>query len=102
MPDRIQHQPLLEFVVGLFAANGLSREMAEVVGAGFVEAELLGFRSHGVIKVPTNLRWLQAGETLAAGEPEVLSERLATANWDGKRLPGHWVITTLGSLRSPP
>lgn len=92
MPDRIQHQPLLEFVVGLFAANGLSREMAEVVGAGFVEAELLGFRSHGVIKVPTNLRWLQAGETQAAGEPEVLSERLAAANWDGKRLPGHWVM----------
>ncbi len=92
MTDRVAHDALLELVVCLFEANGLSREMSEVVGRGFVDAELLGFRSHGVIKVPTNLKWLGSGDTRAAGEPEVLMERPAVANWDANGLPGHWAM----------
>lgn len=92
MTDRVELASLRGFVVGLFAANGLPLDMAEVVGRGFVEAELLGFRSHGVAKVADNLNWLRTGETRAAGEPVVLVERPAAANWDAGRLPGYWVM----------
>lgn len=92
MTEPVEHGALLELIVGLFQANGLSREMAEVVGRGFVEAELLGFRSHGVIKVVNNLNWLRSGATRASGEPEVLAERPAIASWDALGLPGHWTV----------
>ena len=89
---KVEAGALSEFVVRLFEAEGLDREMAEVVGGGFIEAELLGFRSHGVIKVVNNLNWLRTGETLPAGEPAVLSERPAVACWDARTLPGHWAM----------
>ncbi len=90
--ERVDHARLLEFVVALFAASGLPREMAEVVGRGFVEAELLGFRSHGVVRVANNLNWIRQGETRTSGAPAVLAERPAVANWDAQGLPGHWAM----------
>ena len=92
MTDRVAHAQLLEFVISLLRAEGLSPEMAQVVGRGFVEAELLGFRSHGVIKVANNLKWLRSGETRSSGEPAVLIEYPAIANWDALGLPGHWAM----------
>ena len=89
---RVDAHALREFVVALFEARGLSREMSQVVGGGFLEAELLGFRSHGVIKVVNNLKWLAGGETQADAEPVVIQERPAVANWDAQALPGHWAM----------
>ena len=50
-------------------------ERARAVGSGFLEADLLGFVTHGLVKVPDNLRWLDAGETSAAGDPAVIVDR---------------------------
>lgn len=83
---------LAGFLAGLFRASGLPPEMAAVVGRGFLEADLLGYPTHGINRVPANLRWLRAGETDSAGEPVVLTERAALANWDAHRLPGHWAM----------
>jgi L-lactate dehydrogenase len=66
--------------------------MAAVVARGFVEADLLGYPTHGLNRVAANLGWLRSGETRAAGVPEVLVDRPALANWDAHRLPGHWAL----------
>ena len=92
MSERVEYPRLVEFVTALFEAQGLSPEMASVVGGGFIEAELMGFRSHGVVKVAKNLAWLEAGATRASGEPDVLVDRPAVGSWDGERLPGHWLL----------
>jgi len=85
-------QPLLALVESLFQAEGLHQEQAQVVARGFLEADLLGFHTHGLARVPANLEWLRAGETETAGEPVVLVDRPAVANWDAHRLPGHWAM----------
>ncbi len=84
--------PLRKYVSGLFEAAGLATPMADVVAEGFLEADLLGYPTHGINRVPANLRWLQTGETSRSGEPQVLTERSALANWDAHRLPGHWAM----------
>lgn len=63
-----------------------------MVANGFVDAELMGFRSHGVVKVATNLAWLESGETRREGRPVVLVDRAAIGSWDADRLPGHWAV----------
>jgi len=83
---------LSRFVADLFRASGLTTEVADVVARGFLEADLLGYPTHGINRVPANLRWLKRGETDSAGEPQVLAERAALANWDAHGLPGHWAM----------
>ncbi len=90
MSGRVDFAQLLAFSEALFQAGGLESEMASVVARGFNEAELLGFRSHGVVKIATNLDWLEQGNTRRSGEPSVLNERPAVASWDADGLPGHW------------
>ncbi|MGE0621021.1 MAG: Ldh family oxidoreductase [Pseudomonadales bacterium] len=94
MPARETYDPgaLSGFLAALFRAQGLPEEMAAVVARGFLEADLLGYPTHGVNRVPANLRWLRDGETDPTGEPEVRSDRVALANWDAHRLPGHWAM----------
>ena len=53
---------LLAFASALFAAHGLAPERARAVASGFLEADLLGFVTHGLVKVPDNLRWLDASK----------------------------------------
>lgn len=90
--ERYESTVLVDFAGALFRSAGLEEERAAVTARGFVEAELLGFPSHGLVKIPDNLRWLIGGETDATGDPEVLAELPAIANWDAHRLPGHWIM----------
>jgi len=90
--NRVEHGRLLAFITDLFAAHGMSEEIAPVVARGFVEAELLGFRSHGLARVSANLDWLASGATPGSGTPRVLVDRPAVGNWDGLGLPGYWVM----------
>lgn len=76
----------------LFAAAGLAPERARIVARGFLEADLLGFTTHGLARVPDNVRWLQSGATRARGEVIVLAETAAAANWDADFLPGAYAL----------
>lgn len=59
----------------------------------FLEADLLGFTTHGMNRIPHNLQWLQDGVSRMQGEPEVLAETSNLFNWDAHFLPGPWVVT---------
>lgn len=83
---------LLESVGALFRAAGLPDERAHVLAEVFLEADLMGFSTHGLNRVPHNLRWLMEGESRKQGEPEVLADRGALFNWDAGFLPGPWVV----------
>lgn len=76
----------------LFTAAGLAPDRARIVARGFLEADLLGFTTHGLARVPDNVRWLQSGATRATGEIAVLAETAAAANWDADFLPGGYAL----------
>ncbi|MEM8767980.1 MAG: Ldh family oxidoreductase [Pseudomonadota bacterium] len=80
------------YLSALFEAAGLVGDRSAAMSRGFIEADLLGFPSHGVAKVAGNLRWLESGETAKSGDPTVLVDLPAVASWDANRLPGHWIM----------
>jgi LDH2 family malate/lactate/ureidoglycolate dehydrogenase len=82
---------LRQFVAALFARSGLAEARAQSMAHLFVEADLLGFTTHGLHRVPSNLEWLASGQMRKSGEPEVIRERTAVASWDAHFLPGPWV-----------
>jgi L-lactate dehydrogenase len=76
----------------LFERAGLEAEIAHVVAEVLVEAELLGYDTHGLQFVPAYLSAIEAGRTRTSGQPEVLRDEGAALVLDGRYLPGQWVV----------
>ncbi|MEX0407588.1 Ldh family oxidoreductase [Aquibium sp. LZ166] len=76
----------------LLEAAGLPSDRAGVVADVFVEGELLGYRTHGLKRMSSNLEWLQSGETSRDGEIQIVSAGNAVEHWDAGFLPGPWVV----------
>ncbi len=93
MPSRYSYQSLLEFGTSLFESAGLDKQRAETMAKVFLEADLLGFTTHGMNRIPHNLAWLQEGISRKQGEPEILAETSNLFNWDANFLPGPWVVS---------
>ena len=80
---RIGVDRLHDFVTATFGAAGCSREEAQAVAAGLVDANLTGHDSHGVGRVPRYLDWLSAGEVEAGRAISVVTDHGAMAVLDG-------------------
>lgn len=93
MSDRFQYNDLIQFSTDLFIATGLAAERARVMASVFVEADLLGFTTHGMNRISSNLDWLQKGTSRISGEPQVIVDRGNLFNWDANFLPGPWVVS---------
>ncbi len=92
MAERYAPAALQSFAAGLFEGAGLSEDRARTMARVFVEADLLGFTTHGLARVPINLAWLRNGVTRADGEPVAISDRPGVFCWDAGFLPGPWVL----------
>src|SRR6267154_3782553 len=57
--DSTRLQPLIE---SIFAAAGCEPREAQVIARRLVGANLVGHDSHGVIQVPTYLKWIREGK----------------------------------------
>lgn len=80
------------FAAALLGKTGLSGARADTVARILVEGDLLGHTTHGLQLLPAYLRELEAGTMARTGEPEVISDRGATLAWNGRRLPGPWLV----------
>lgn len=85
-------EDLRHLVTELFTRAGMSRQRAMVMADVFIEADLFGFSTHGMNRVPSNLAWLHDGSSRVDGEPHVLADNGNTFNWDAEFLPGPWVL----------
>jgi LDH2 family malate/lactate/ureidoglycolate dehydrogenase len=65
-----------------------ARDMAEIL----VEADLLGHDTHGLQLLASYLQHIEAGQMRLEGEPVTISDRGAAITWDGRRLPGPWLV----------
>ncbi|MEX2961132.1 Ldh family oxidoreductase [Microbulbifer sp. TYP-18] len=93
MTPRYFAEDLRHFVACLFERVGLARGRAEVMTETFLQADLLGFTTHGLHRVAHNLEWLESGKMRREGEAKILSDRGNCFNWDADFLPGPWVLT---------
>jgi uncharacterized oxidoreductase len=76
---------LQQFATSLLQAGGASADEAAVVGRSLVEANLRGYDSHGVMRIPYYVQAIQEGEVVPGAELTVLDEGpsrvVADANW---------------------
>ena len=93
MSKRYAAAELQQFASAMFQRTGLAGERADVMAEVFLQADLLGFTTHGMNRVASNLQWLLDGESRRDGEPLVLSDRGNCFNWDAQFLPGPWVLS---------
>ena len=85
-----RHEHLIESTAQLFAAAGLDRPVAQTVAEILVEAELLGYDTHGLQFIPVYIKNIENGETKRQGKPGILRDGGNTLLLDALGLPGQW------------
>jgi LDH2 family malate/lactate/ureidoglycolate dehydrogenase len=73
-------------------AAGLTPDQAKAVAEVLVEGDLMGHDTHGLALLTPYLDSLANGEMTTAGEPDILSSTPVAETWDGKKLPGPWLV----------
>ena len=86
-------EALVIFAKQALEAVGLSGRMSKTVASVLVEGDLLGHDTHGLALLPGYLASARDGEMALDSAPDMLNERPAAALWDGRKLPGPWLIT---------
>jgi len=74
---------LRRFIADIFVAAGCDAAEAGRIGLHLVGANLAGHDSHGVIRVPRYVQWLEMGRVRAGQQPTVVLESATHAVVDG-------------------
>jgi L-lactate dehydrogenase len=83
---------LVAFATALLMSAGLDAGKAAAVAEILVEGDLLGHTTHGLALLAPYLGELEKGGMEKLGEPRVLADFPAAITWDGRRLPGPWLV----------
>jgi L-lactate dehydrogenase len=67
-------------------------DKAEAVATVLVDGDLMGHTTHGLQLLASYLGEIEKKTMAVDGEPEVLSDKPAAQLWDGRRLPGPWLV----------
>ncbi len=92
MRPRYSAPDLITFAEALLAAAGLDADKAAAVAEILVEGDLLGHTTHGLTLLAPYLTELEKGGMEKAGGPQVIADFPAAVTWDGRRLPGPWLV----------
>lgn len=87
-----RHDALDGFACGLLQGAGMPRDKAADVAHVLVEGELLGRTTHGYALLAPYLRELGSGGMQVEGGPRVVNDFGACLTWDGRKLPGPWLM----------
>jgi LDH2 family malate/lactate/ureidoglycolate dehydrogenase len=92
MSVRYSAPELVTFAAALLAKAGLEEAKAQAVADILVEADLMGHTTHGLAMLPLYLADIEKGAMTKAGDPSVIADFPAAVTWDGRRLPGPWLV----------
>ena len=100
-PQRYRAPDLLAFATALLTRTGLASDRAAVVAEVLLEGDLLGHSTHGLDLLAPYLRELESGKMAREGKPDTLSDLGSAITWDGRMLPGPWLVrTAIATARS--
>ena len=83
---------LTDFATSLLLAAGMDDDKARTVARLLVLTDMMGRRTHGLAMVPLYVADIRKGNMKVTGEPEVAKDTGATLVWDGRYLPGIWLV----------
>lgn len=89
---RYSANALADLAKRLLTAAGLDGDKAGAVAAILVEGDLMGHTTHGLALLAGYLAELESGAMTSDGEPQVVQDLAAAVTWDGRRLPGPWLV----------
>lgn len=92
MTVRHARDTLVAYARRLLEAAGLDAAIAVDVAEVLVEGDLLGHDTHGLALLAGYLTELDKGSMTRSGSFEIVNARGASALWDGRRLPGPWLV----------
>jgi L-lactate dehydrogenase len=92
MTHRYDATQLQTFAHALLDAAALADDKARDVAQVLVEADLMGHTTHGLQLLAPYLAELESGSMARDGTPEVIGDFPAALTWDGRRLPGPWLV----------
>ena len=86
------YKDLIDYAMALLTATGLETDRARAVAEILVEGDLMGHDTHGLALLSGYLGDLQSGAMEKLGPPTLLADHPAAVTWDGRRLPGPWLV----------
>jgi L-lactate dehydrogenase len=89
---------ILDFATALLERAGLPPDLASTVAEILLEADLMGHTTHGLHLLAPYLAALEAGTMTKQGEPEAIADHGAAVTWDGRYLPGPWLVVKAMNL----
>ncbi len=88
LPGLISADALRRFATDVFERAGMAGRHAALVAEVLVWADLRGVGSHGVMRLPRYVAWLESGEMNPDPRMRVLTETAASVLVDADRAPG--------------
>lgn len=89
---RYSAQALTQFATALLQANGVRQAVADDVAEVLVLGDLLGHDTHGLALLGPYVDQIRSHKMATDGSFEVISDRPGALCWDGRRLPGPWLV----------
>lgn len=83
---------LSTFSLQLLEAAGLLTDRARIVAETLIMADLMGHTTHGLALLPAYLNQLESGGMRTQGDPEVINDTGSSFSWDGRYLPGPYLV----------
>lgn len=93
MPKRYPLPELSRVVQALFNATGMDEDKASAVTHSLLTADSMGHSTHGLALAPWYLEAARSGVMTITGDMTVVNDRGACITWNGRRLPGSWLIS---------
>jgi LDH2 family malate/lactate/ureidoglycolate dehydrogenase len=88
-PSKLFPAPVLrQLMEQLLAAAGCGAESARITADVLLEADLRGYGTHGLLRLPTMIQRLQTGMINHAAQPRIVTERAGSALVDADRSLG--------------
>ncbi|HZL89702.1 MAG TPA: Ldh family oxidoreductase [Pirellulaceae bacterium] len=96
---KIAPSSLVSFAESLLHAGGASAKEARVVARSLVDANMKGYDSHGVMRIPYYVEAMKTGEAVTGAELKILDEGpsrvVADANWGFGQVQAVRMLTCL-------
>lgn len=89
---RISAQLISDWARKCLEQAGAEPKLAQAMAQNLVAADLMGFRTHGLMRLRYNLTCLSNGSSRTQGEVTVVNSRAAVQLWDADLLSGLYVM----------
>ena len=84
---------LTHLTQALFVSTGMDADKAAAIAHSLLTADSMGHSTHGLALAPWYLEAARSGVMTVTGEMEVVNDRGGCITWNGRRLPGSWLIS---------